>query len=121
MYDDSSRTKESNTADLGQNSLVRDTRYVCGIADALMNPKLSKSARDAYLEAYDRYDRNANAKFFQAVSEFDGKMAAGDSPDVLPIYIAAFLYYAAGVSKTVIPDRRHAENVGMYSGRYRAR
>jgi hypothetical protein len=115
MYESSSDAVRELAADLRQNPLVRDTRYVCGVADALMNPKLPRSARDAYLEAHDRYDRDANAKFFQAVNEFDTQIAAGESPDVLPIYIAAFLYYAAGVSKTLFRVRRHANVVGMYS------
>lgn len=94
---------------------------MCGIVDALMNPKLSRSARDVYLKAHSRYDRTANAKFFQAVSEFHSQISAGESPDVLPVYIAAFLYYAAGVSKTIIPDAKRADVTGMYSRRYRAR
>jgi hypothetical protein len=87
-------------ADRYQNTLVRNTRHACGAADAWMNPKLSQDVRREYLEIYNRYDRDANANFFQAVSEFDAKIVMGESPDVLPLYIAAFLHYAAGVSRT---------------------
>jgi hypothetical protein len=90
----------STAADRYQNTLVRATRYACGAADAWMNPKLPKEVRDEFLEAYGRYDRNANKLFFQAVEKFNTKIVEGESPDVLPLYIAAFLYYAAGVSKT---------------------
>jgi hypothetical protein len=78
--------------------LVRDVRYACGAADACMNNKIPARTRAQYLEAYRRYDCSANVKFKRAVDEFDKKIADDESPDALPLYTAAFLYYAAGVS-----------------------
>lgn len=78
--------------------MVSLTRYACGAADAYMNPRLSKSTRDEFLKAYNRYDFKARMKLWQAVYEFDEKVRRGDSVDVLPLYIATFLHHAAGVS-----------------------
>ena len=64
-----------------------------------MNTKIPAHTRAQYFEAYHRYDCSANIKFKQAVDEFDRRIKADESPDVLPLYIAAFLYYAAGVSR----------------------
>ncbi|KAJ4993970.1 hypothetical protein SVAN01_00447 [Stagonosporopsis vannaccii] len=76
--------------------LVADVRYACGAADACMNRKLPEKTRAQYLEAYHRYDARANVKYHRAVNEFAKKIAEDESPDVLPLYIATFLYYAAG-------------------------
>jgi hypothetical protein len=70
----------------------------CGTADAYMNTKLPARIRAQHLEAYSRYDARANVKYRQAVDEFARKIAEDESPDVLPLYTATFLYYAAGVS-----------------------
>lgn len=70
----------------------------CGTADAYMNTKLPARIRAQHLEAYSRYDARANFKYRQAVDEFARKIAEDESPDVLPLYTATFLYYAAGVS-----------------------
>jgi hypothetical protein len=74
------------------------TRYACGAADAWMNAKLPASTRAEYLRAYNRYDFEARIKLWQAVHRFNEKVQAGQSPDVLPLYIATFLHHAAGVS-----------------------
>lgn len=63
-----------------------------------MNQKLPENTRAQYLEAYRRYDARANVKYHRAVNEFAQKIAEDESPDVLPLYTATFLYYAAGVS-----------------------
>ncbi|KAJ4340570.1 hypothetical protein N0V95_007469 [Ascochyta clinopodiicola] len=77
-------------------NLVRDVRYACGAADACMNRRLSESTRAQYLQAYHHYDVQANIKFKAAVKHFADKIAEDESPDVLPLYTATFLYYAAG-------------------------
>lgn len=66
-----------------------------------MNTKLSASVQSKFLEAYNCYDSRANVKFYRAVEEFAGKTAKGESPDVLPLYTATFLHYAAGVSRSL--------------------
>ncbi len=66
-----------------------------------MNRKLFEETRAQYLEAYRQYDARANVKYRHAVEEFAKKIAEDESPDVLPLYTATFLYYAAGVSKVV--------------------
>jgi len=63
-----------------------------------MNTKLPAKTRAQYLEAYNRYDAQANIKYRRAVDRFARELAEDESPDVLPLYIATFLYYAAGVS-----------------------
>ena len=63
-----------------------------------MNTKLPAKTRAQYLEAYNRYDAQANVKYRRAVDEFASKIAEDENPDVLPLYTATFLYYAAGVS-----------------------
>ena len=63
-----------------------------------MNAKLPERTRAQYLEAYHRYDARANIKYRRAVQDFAEKIAVDESPDVLPLYTATFLYYAAGVS-----------------------
>ncbi|KAJ4382374.1 hypothetical protein N0V86_002709 [Didymella sp. IMI 355093] len=75
--------------------LVADVRMCCGAADACMNTKLPAKTRAQYLEAYNRYDARANIKYRRAVDEFAKKIAEDESPDVLPLYTATFLYYAA--------------------------
>lgn len=65
-----------------------------------MNRKLPEKTRSEYLEAYHRYDSQANLKYRRAVEEFARKIADDESPDVLPLYTATFLYYAAGVSRS---------------------
>lgn len=70
-----------------------------------MNGELSGNIRAQYKEAYHYYDAQANAKFYRAVHEFDEKVAEGESPDVLPLYITTFLHYAAGVSWTIVAVR----------------
>jgi hypothetical protein len=77
------------------------TRYACGAADAWMNAKLPASIRAEYLRAYNHYDTEARIKLWQAVHGFNEKVQAGQSPDVLPLYIATFLHHAAGVSYSV--------------------
>jgi hypothetical protein len=82
------------------------TRYACGAADAWMNAKLPASIRAEYLRAYNHYDSEARIKLWQAVHGFNEKVQAGQSPDVLPLYIATFLHHAAGVSyPTFLPER----------------
>ncbi|KAJ8114350.1 hypothetical protein OPT61_g3745 [Boeremia exigua] len=76
--------------------LVADVRFACGAADACMNKKLSKETRARYLEAYHHYDSRANVKYRIAVEEFARQIAEDESPDVLPLYTATFLHYAAG-------------------------
>lgn len=66
-----------------------------------MNKKLPEKTRAQYLEAYHRYDARANFKYRRAVAGFAKKITEDESPDVLPLYTATFLYYAAGVSRAV--------------------
>jgi hypothetical protein len=78
--------------------MVRETRYACGAADAWMNTKLPVGVRAEFLRAYNRHDFKARTKLWQAVHEFAEKIRKGESPDVMPLYIATFLHHAAGVS-----------------------
>lgn len=78
-------------------------RMCCGAADACMNTKLPATTRAQYMQAYNRYDAQANVKYRRAVDEFARKIAEDESPDVLPLYTATFLYYAAGVSPKRCP------------------
>jgi hypothetical protein len=57
-----------------------------------MNTKLPARTRAQHLEAYSRYDARANVKYRQAVDDFARKIAEDESPDVLPLYTATFLY-----------------------------
>ncbi|XPS73467.1 hypothetical protein M3J09_005613 [Ascochyta lentis] len=100
--------------------LVRDVRYACGAADAYMNRKLSENMRAQYLEAYHRYDSRANVKFNAAVKDFADKIARDASPDVLPLYTAAFLYYAAGACMRGRDDAVKAQYAFWYFNQYTA-
>ena len=81
--------------------MVGLTRYACGAADAWMNTKLSVGTRAEYLKAYNRYDFKARIKLWEAVHTFNEEVQAGQSPDVMPLYIATFLHHAAGVSLSI--------------------
>lgn len=74
-----------------------------------MNRKLSEKTRARYLEAYHLYDASANCKYRRAVEEFARKIADDESPDVLPLYTATFLYYAAGVRVLYSSFQREGE------------
>lgn len=95
------------------NELVADVRMCCGAADACMNTKLPAATRAQYLAAYQVYDARANVKYRQAVDEFARSIARDESPDVLPLYTATFLYYAAGVSclPTYLPTAQPAPDL----------
>jgi hypothetical protein len=78
--------------------MVRETRYACGAADAWVNTKLSATTRAEYLKAFNRHDFKARILLWRAVYEYAEKRRNGESPDVMPLYIATFLHHAAGVS-----------------------
>ncbi|KAH6616395.1 hypothetical protein C7974DRAFT_401729 [Boeremia exigua] len=100
--------------------LVADVRHACGAADACMNRKLSEKTRAQYLEAYHHYDAQANVKFRQAVEVFARKIEEDESPDVLPLYTAAFLYYAAGSCMRGADDLVKATFAFKYFNQYTA-
>jgi hypothetical protein len=78
--------------------MVRETRYACGAADAWVNTKLSATTRAEYLKSFNRHDFKARILLWRAVYEYAEKRRNGESPDVMPLYIATFLHHAAGVS-----------------------
>ncbi|KZM21983.1 hypothetical protein ST47_g6867 [Ascochyta rabiei] len=100
--------------------LVRDVRYACGAADACMNRKLPESTRAHYLQAYNHYDSQANIKFKAAVKDFADKIAQDESPDVLPLYTATFLYYAAGACMRGSVDLVKAQFAFFYFDQFTA-
>ena len=68
-----------------------------GAADACMNTRISAEIWAQYLAIFNHYDARAKSSLHVAVEKFAEKISAGEHPDVLPLYVATFIYAAASV------------------------